>query len=116
MQIYLQIVVAMRLPVSLSAEEVVAMLPVMNSAGVANFVKDIVKPSNLKKGFLRWGFLNLSSAMEVSTYHTSLLESVMSSSTLHVKEDGVVGIPSPLSGCVTPTIVKGDDFRVNGLS
>jgi hypothetical protein len=63
MQIYLQIVVAMRLPVSLSAEEAVAMLPVMNSAGVANFVKDIVKPSNSKKGFLRWGFLNLSSAM-----------------------------------------------------
>jgi len=28
----------------------------------------------------------------------------------------VVGIPSPLGGCVTPTVGKGDDSRVNGLS
>jgi hypothetical protein len=45
------------------------------------------------------------------TPHTS-----HSSSTPEVKEVGVVGIPSPLGGGVTPTVGKGDDFRVNGLS
>jgi len=80
------------------------------------FLKDIVKPSNSKKGFLRWGFLNPRPAMKVFTPHISLLELVMSSSTLNVKEDGVVGFPSPFSGCVTPTIEKGDDFKVNDLS
>jgi hypothetical protein len=61
---------------------------------VADSVKDIIKPFISKKGFLRRGFLNLSPAMKVST-HSSLLESIMSSSTLDVKEDGVIGLPSP---------------------
>jgi hypothetical protein len=105
-------VAAVRLLVSFSAEEVAAVLLVMDFAGVKDSVMDIVKPSNSNKGFLRRGFFNSSPAVKVST-HTSLLESVMSSSTLHVKEDGVVGIPSPSSGS---TIENGDDFRVNGLS
>jgi hypothetical protein len=53
--------------------------------------------------------------MKALTPHTSLLELVVSS-TPEVKEVGVVGIPSPLGGCVTPTVGKGDDSRVNGLS
>jgi hypothetical protein len=28
----------------------------------------------------------------------------------------VVRAPSPLDGCVTPTAVKGEDFRMNGLT
>ncbi len=35
-----------------AANEAVAVLPVMDSAGVADSVKDIVKPSISKKGFL----------------------------------------------------------------
>jgi hypothetical protein len=105
----------MRLPVNFSGEEAVVVLPVMDSTELVDFVKDIVKPSNSKKGFLQQGFLNPRLAVKVSTY-TSLLELVVSSSTLDSKEDGVVGIPSPLSGCVTLVIGKGDDFRVNGLS
>jgi hypothetical protein len=50
------------------------------------------------------------------TPHTSLLELIVSSLTPEVKEVGVVGIPSPLGGCVTPTIKKGDNSKVNGLS
>lgn len=103
---------AVRLLVSFSVEEAAAVLLAMDFAGVADSVKDIVKLSNSIKGFLRRGFFNPSPAVKVCT-HTLLLESVMSSSTLHVKEDGVVGIPSPLSGS---TIESGDDFRVNGLS
>jgi hypothetical protein len=38
------------------------------------------------------------------------------SSTLEVKKVRVVGIPSPLRGCVTTTVGKGDDSKVNGLS
>jgi hypothetical protein len=65
------------------------------------------------KGFLQ---PDPSPAVKVFTPHTSLLESAVSSSTLNVKEDGVVRNPSPLGGCFTPTVEKGDDFRVNGLS
>lgn len=53
--------------------------------------------------------------MKVSTPHSSLLASVVSSSTLDIKEDGVIGF-SPLSGCVTPIFGKGNEFRINGLS
>jgi hypothetical protein len=28
----------------------------------------------------------------------------------------VIGLPSPLSGCVTPIFEKDNSFRVNGLS
>jgi hypothetical protein len=58
-------------------------------------VKDNVKPF-FSKGFLRRGFLNPSPAVKASTPHSSLLESVVSSSALNVKEDGVIGLPSPL--------------------
>jgi len=54
--------------------------------------------------------------VKVSASHSSLLESIVLSSTLDVKEDGVLGLPSPLSGCVTPMFEKGNEFRVNGLS
>jgi hypothetical protein len=99
-----------------AANEAVAVLPVMDSARVADSVKDFVKPSTSMKGLLRREFLNPSPAVKALTPHTSLLESVVLSSTLEVKGIGVVGIPSPLGGCVTPTIWKSDDFRVNGLS
>jgi hypothetical protein len=49
-------VAAMRLLVSFTVEEAVAVLPVMDSAGVADSVKDIVKPSISKKGFFGGGF------------------------------------------------------------
>jgi hypothetical protein len=78
-------------------------------------VKDIVKPFISKKGFLRRGFLNPSLAVKVST-HSSLFELVVSSSTLDVKEDGVIELPFSLSDCVTPFFEKGTEFRVNGLS
>jgi len=108
-------VAAMRLPVSFTAKEATAMLPVKVSVGVADSVKDIVNPYFSKKGFLQRGFLSPSPAVKVYT-HASHLESVVSSSTLDVKEDGVIGLPSPLSGCVTPIFEKGNEFRVNDLS
>jgi len=42
--------------------------------------------------------------------------SVMSMSTPVVKEGGVVGASFPLDGCVTPTTIKGEYFKVNGLT
>jgi hypothetical protein len=107
---------AMRLPVSFTAEEAVAMLLVKDSVRVADSVKDIVKPYISKKGFLQRGFLNPTPAMKVYTPHSSLLELVVLSTTLDVKEDGMIGLPSLLSGCVTPILEKGNEFRVNGLS
>jgi len=68
------------------------------------------------EGFLRRGFFNPSSVVKALTLHASLLETVVSSSTLEVKEVRVVEIPSPLGGCITPAVGKGDDSRVNGLS
>jgi len=114
--LFAEFVAAMRLLVRFSTKEVAAVLLVLDFAGVADSVKDIVKPSISKKGFLRRGFLNLSLAMKVSTPHSLLLESILSSLTLDVKEDGVIGFPSPLSGCVTPIIEKGNGLRVYGLS
>jgi hypothetical protein len=93
-----------------------AVLPVMDSAKGADFMKDIVKPFILENGFLRREFLNPSPAVKVSTPHSSVLESVVSSSTLDVKEDGVIGLPSPLSDCITPIFEKDNEFKVNGLS
>lgn len=114
--LFAESVAAMRLPVIVSTEEAVSVLLVLDSAGVADSVKYIVKPFISKKGFFRRGFLNPNPAMKVSTPHSSLLESIMSSTTLDVKEDGVIGFPSLLSGCVTPFIGNGDDFRVYGSS
>jgi hypothetical protein len=51
-------IAAMRLPVRFSAEEAVVVLPMMDSARVADPVKDIFKPSNSNKGFFLRGFLN----------------------------------------------------------
>jgi hypothetical protein len=51
--------------------------------------------------------------VKVSTPHSMLLESIVSSSTLDVKEDGAI---APLSCCVTPIFEKDNEFRVNGLS
>jgi hypothetical protein len=112
--LFAESVAAMRLLVSFTVEEAAAVLPMMDFAGVTDSVKDIVNPSISKKVFLQRGFLNLSLVVKVSTPHSSLLESVVSSSTLDVKEDGVIGLPSPLSGCVTPIFEKGNEFRVNG--
>jgi hypothetical protein len=114
--LFAESVAAMRLPVSFTADEAAAVLPMMDSAGVADSMEDIVKPSTSMKGFLWPGFLKPSPAMKVFTLHTSFLESVVVSSTLDVKEDGVVRNPSPLGGCITPTVEKSDDFRVNSLS
>jgi hypothetical protein len=96
---------ALRSPVNFTAEEAIATPPVKVFAGTADSVK---------KGFLRRGILNLSPIVKVSTSHSSLLESVVSSSTLDVKADGVLGLPSSLSGCVTPIFEMGNEFRVNG--
>lgn len=116
MRIFVASVATMRLLVSFTVEEAVAVLPVMDSGGVVDSMKDIVKLSISKKDFLRRGFLNLSLAVKVSTSHSSLLELVVSLSTLDVKEDGVIGLPSPLSGCVTPIFEMDSEFKVNGLS
>jgi hypothetical protein len=97
----------MRTPVSFSTKKAVATPPVKVSAGMADSVK---------KGLLRRGFLNPSSAVKASTPHSSLVESVVSSSTREVKDDGVIGLPSPLSGHVTYFFEEGNEFRVNGLS
>jgi len=109
-------VAPMRLPVSFTAEEAVAVLPAKVSVGVTDSVKDNVKLYTSKKGFLQRGFLNPSPAVKASTSHSSLLDSVVSLSTLDVKQDGVLGLPSPLNGCITPIFEKGNEFRVNGLS
>jgi hypothetical protein len=68
------------------------------------------------RGFLRQGFLNLSPVVQVISPHLLHKVSVVSVSTPVVKEDEVVRAPSPLDGCATPTTVKGEDFRVNGLT
>lgn len=73
-------------------------------------VKDVIKLIPPTRGFLRRGFLNSSSARQVS-----LKVSVVSSSTLIVKEDEVVGTPSLLGRCVSSSADKGKDLRVNCL-
>jgi hypothetical protein len=76
-------------------------------------VKDNGKFPSSVRGFLFRGFLNPSPVMQVNLSHKVL---VVSASTLVVKEGGVVGASLPLDGCVNPTAVKGEDFKVNGLT
>jgi hypothetical protein len=71
-------VAVVRLPVNFIVEEAVAVLQVKDNPYIS------------KKGFLWRGFINSSPAMKASTPHSSLLESVVSSLTLDVKEDGVI--------------------------
>jgi hypothetical protein len=98
---------AMRTPVSFTAKEAAPVPLVKLFVGMSDLVK---------KGFLRRGFLNLSPTVRVSTPLSSLVEFVVSSSTWEVKDDGVIGLPFPLSGCVTPFFENDNDFRMNGLS
>jgi len=72
-------------------------------------VKDVIKRTPAR-GFLRRGFLNSSPARLVSPK-----VSVVSPPTLAVKEDEVVGTPSQLGRCVSPSTDKGEDLRVNCL-
>jgi hypothetical protein len=112
-------IAAIRVLVGFSAKEEATVIPELNPTGGADFVKGFmgfIKSSSSMKGFLHRGFLNPSPVVKSSTSHTSLLETVVSSSTPEVKEVGVVGIPSPLGGCITPYVGKGDDSKVNGLS
>jgi hypothetical protein len=73
-------------------------------------MRDVIKQILLLRGFLRRDFLNSSLAGQVSPK-----VSVVSSSTLVVKEDEMVGVPSHLGRCVSPPAEKGEDLRVNGL-
>jgi hypothetical protein len=91
-------------PISDPSEKVVA-LPVQDFAGVAVSVKHMVKFPSSVRGFLWRGFLNPSPVVKVNLSHKV---SVMSASTPVVKE----GASTPVSS----TVVKGEDFRVNGLT
>jgi hypothetical protein len=73
-------------------------------------MKDVIKQIPPARGFLRRGFLNSSPARQVSP---KVL--VMLPLTLVVKEDEVVGTPSLLGCCVSPSADKGEDLRVNCL-
>jgi hypothetical protein len=75
----------------------------------AAFVKDVIKRTPSERGFLQCGFLNSSTARQVSPKMP-----VVSPSTL-VKEDEVVGTPSHLGRCVSPSADKGEDLRVSCL-
>jgi hypothetical protein len=80
-------------------------------------VKVDVRKISLVRGFLRRGFLGLSSIVPVKPQPSPDM-SVASSSALVVKEDGEEGaFPFPLGGCspVIPAADKGDDFRLTGL-
>jgi hypothetical protein len=68
-------------------------------------VKDVIKRIPSARGFLRRGFLNSSAARQVSPKVP-----VVSPSTLIVKEDEVVGTPSLLGRCVSPSADKGKDL------
>jgi hypothetical protein len=78
---------------------------VLDSARVADTLKDNVKLFTPVRGFLWRGFLNLCPFVQVISSHLSHKVSVVSASTPIVKEFGVVRAPSPLDGCVTPTAV-----------
>lgn len=80
-------------PISDPAEKVAVALPVLDSTGVAVFVKDMGKASSPMRGFLRQAFLNPSPVVQVTSV---------------VKE-------SPLS-MGSHTAIKRSDFRVNGLT
>jgi hypothetical protein len=92
-------------PISDPAEKVVVALPVQDSAGVAVSMKDMVKSPSPVRGFIWWGFLNPSPVVQVNLSHKV---SVVSALTSVVKE----GASTPVS----PNAVKGEDFRVNGLT
>jgi hypothetical protein len=72
---------------------------------VAVSVKDTVKSPYPVRGFLRPGFLNPSPVVQANLSHKV---SVVSTSTPVVKESA--------STPVSPTAIKGEDFRVNGLT
>jgi hypothetical protein len=76
--------------------------PVKTSAGMA---------VSKKKGFLRKGFLNPKPAVLAPTTSHSLPVELASSLTREVKDDGVLGFPSPSSCCNNSSFVEG-----NGLS
>lgn len=76
----------------------------------AAFVKVAIKQTPSVRDFLRRGFLNSSLTGQVS--HRV---SVVLLSTLVANEDEVVRTPPHLGCCVTPTVDKGEDLRVNGL-
>jgi hypothetical protein len=78
---------------------------VQEFAGVAVSVKEMVKSPSPVRGFLRRGFLNPSPVVQVNLSHKV---SVVSVSTPAVKEG--------VSTLVSPTAIKGEDFRVNGLT
>lgn len=75
----------MKSPVSFSAKEAAAVLPELNSTGGADSMKGCVKPSSSMKGCLWRRFLNPSPVVKASSIHTSVLETVVSSSTPEVK-------------------------------
>jgi hypothetical protein len=84
-------------------EKVAVVLTVPDSAGMVVSVKDKGKSPSPVRGFLRWGFLNPSLVVQ-ATHKVS----VVFASTPVVKE----GALTPGS----PTAIKGEDFRLNGLT
>jgi len=93
-------------PISDPAKKVVVALPVQDSTGVAVSIKDIGMSVSLSgEGFSSRGYLNLSLVVQVNLSHKV---SVVSATTSVVKEG--VSIPG------SPTTIKGEDFRVNGLT
>jgi len=87
-------------PISDPAEKVAVVLPVQDSAGVAVFVKDMGKSPSPVRGF--------SIRAPVVQVNLSHKVSVVSASIPVVKE----GASTPSS----PTAIKGEDLRVNGLT
>jgi hypothetical protein len=73
-------------------------------------VKVAIKQTPSARDFLRRGFLNSSLVEQVL-----LKVSVILLSTLVANEDEVVRTPPHLGSCVSPTVDKGEDLRVNGL-
>lgn len=92
-------------PSSDLAEKVVVALPMQDSVGVTVSMKDMVKSPSSVRGFIWQGFLNPRPVVQVNLSHKVLVVSVLTSV---VKE----GASTPVS----PTAVKGEDFRVNGLT
>jgi hypothetical protein len=72
---------------------------------VAVSVKDMVKSPSAVRGLLRRGFLNQSLVVQVNLSHKV---SVVSASTSATKEGA--------STLDSPTAIKGEDFRMNGLT
>lgn len=87
-------------PINDPAEKVVVVLPVQDSAGMAVFVKDMGKSSSPVRGF--------SIRAPVVQVNLSHKVSVVSMSTPVVKEGA--------STSSSPTSIKVEDLRVNGLT